>query len=108
MQIKTILHMDKDNEDNFQYQYLKQETQTSAEKNKLMAAFLTNVLENELTERQRICASDFWLNGKKQKEIAHELGLSQSTVCRHIAAAKRKLRHAAKYSPATARAFECF
>ncbi len=87
--------MDKDNEDNFQYQYLKQETQTSAEKNKLMAAFL----------RQRICASDFWLNGKKQKEIARELGLSQSTVCRHIAAAKRKLRHAAKYSPATASAF---
>ena len=80
-------------------------TQTSAEKNKLLAAFLTNVLENELTERQRICASDFWLNGKKQKEIARELGLSQSTVCRHIAAAKRKLRHAAKYSPATASAF---
>ena len=66
------------------------------------------LLENELTERQRVCASDFWLNGKKQKEIARELGLSQSTVCRHIAAAKRKLRHAAKYSPATASAFGCF
>lgn len=105
MQIKTILHMDKHNEDSFQYQHLKQETRTSAEKNKLMAAFLTNVLENELTERQRICASDFWLNGKKQNEIAQELGLSRSTVSRHIAAAKRKLRHAAKYAPTAARAF---
>ena len=44
-------------------------------------------------------------NSPTVREIARELGLSQSTVCRHIAAAKRKLRHAAKYSPATASAF---
>ena len=105
MQTKTILHMNKENEDSFQYQYLKRETNTSADPKKLMAAFLNKVLENELTEKQRICAADFWLNGKKQKLIAQELGLSCSTVCRHIAAAKRKLRHAAKYAPTPVRIF---
>lgn len=105
MQTKTVLHFSKENEDWFQFQSMKHGSHTSAERNRQMAAFLTAAIENELTERQRVCAYGFWLYGKKQNEIAQELGLNCSTVSRHIAAAKRKLRHVAKYSPVQASCF---
>ena len=52
---------------------------------------------NELTERQRICIIDYYFNGKKQKEIAENLGIDSSTVSRHIIKARDKLRHIASY-----------
>ena len=40
-----------------------------------MKKILSMAVLNELTERQRICIVDYYLNGKKEKEIAKELGV---------------------------------
>ena len=40
---------------------------------------------------------DYYFNGKKQKEIAENLGIDSSTVSRHIIKARDKLRHIASY-----------
>lgn len=55
-----------------------------------MKAILKLAVESELTNAQRNCLLAYY-SGKKQKEIAAALGLSPSTVCRHIQNAKRKL-----------------
>ena len=73
-----------------------------------MKKILSMAVLNELTERQRICIVDYYLNGKKEKElhydqrlsvteIAKELGVNSSTVSRHIMKARDKLRHIASY-----------
>ena len=56
-----------------------------------MKKILSMAVLNELTERQRICIVDYYLNGKKEKEIAKELGVNSSTVSRHIMKARDKL-----------------
>lgn len=62
-----------------------------------MRGILMKAVNTELTELQRYCLTERYLNCKKQKDIARELGLNASTVCRHIAAAERKLRNIASY-----------
>ena len=59
--------------------------------------FLKMLIANELTDMQRICATAYWLEGEKQKDIASHLGLHKSTVSRHIKAAKKKLQNVAQY-----------
>lgn len=62
-----------------------------------MKKILSMAVLNELTERQRVCIIDYYFNGKKQKEIAENLGIDSSTVSRHIIKARDKLRHIASY-----------
>lgn len=62
-----------------------------------MKSLLNNAIANELTDRQRVCIIEHYLNGRKEKDIANELGLSPSTVCRHISTAEKKLMHIANY-----------
>ena len=54
-----------------------------------MRQYMYSVIRTELTEQQRKCIMILITEGKKQKEIAAELGLNQSTVSRHLAAARR-------------------
>lgn len=70
---------------------------TNNESRKNMKSFVLKAIDNELTPMQRTCIVEHYLNGKKQKDIAFELNLNCSTVCRHINAAKKKLRHIAMY-----------
>lgn len=70
---------------------------TNNESRKQMKTILSKAITTELTEMQRICIVEYYINDKKQKEIAQELGLNNSTVSRHIAAATRKLRNIASY-----------
>ncbi len=62
-----------------------------------MKKLLDNAIINELTEKQRVCIVEHYLNGKKEKDIAIELGVSPSTVCRHINYAEKKLKRIAFY-----------
>lgn len=55
---------------------------------KSLSAVLPKIIENELTQKQRICLRLFYVNGKTQTEIARELKLSQPTVSRHLSTAK--------------------
>ena len=62
-----------------------------------MKRILLRAMKHELTERQRVCLSKYYLEGLKMKDIACELNLSMSTVSRHIKSAELKLRKVASY-----------
>lgn len=70
---------------------------TNAESRRKMKEIISKAIVTELTDMQRICLTEHYLNDKKQKEIASELGLNASTVSRHIAKARRKLQNIASY-----------
>ena len=55
------------------------------------------IIENELTQRQRICLSYKYVSGKSQQEIASIVKLSQPTVSRHINSAKEIVNNKLKY-----------
>ncbi|MBR1482265.1 MAG: sigma-70 family RNA polymerase sigma factor [Ruminococcus sp.] len=61
-----------------------------------MQMILRKALDGSLTELQRTCLTRYYA-GIPQKLIAQQLGLSNSTVCRHIKAAEKKLRRIADY-----------
>ena len=62
-----------------------------------MKRILSRAIRHELTDRQRECLVLHYLHGMKQRDVARSLGLSASTVSRHISSAERKLRHIAGY-----------
>ncbi len=62
-----------------------------------MKKILLKAISTELTDLQKLCIVEHYLNEKTGKEIADELGVNASTVSRHINAARRKLRNIASY-----------
>lgn len=64
---------------------------------KLMKSLLSRAIAGELTERQRYCLVEYYLNGKKMVDIADSLGLNPSTVSRHISRASIRLKSIAGY-----------
>ena len=67
----------------------------SAERRR-MCKVVTKAMYGSLTKKQLACMLGY-INGKPQKQIAEELNLSESTVSRHIKAAKYKLHKIAYY-----------
>lgn len=57
-----------------------------------MTAFIFKAAKKCLTEKQRQCFFAYYLQNKKQIEIAGELGISKSGVSRHIQKAKVRLQ----------------
>ncbi len=58
------------------------------------------IIEQDLTERQKICIRKSYYEGKTQSEIAEELFLSQPTVSHHIKTAKDIIRNRLYYCDA--------
>ncbi len=56
-----------------------------------MKKMLVKAMNNTLTEKQYLCMTMYFFEGKKMHTIARELGLNPSTVCRHIKASMIKL-----------------
>ena len=56
-----------------------------------MRNMLTHAMTNSLTERQYSCLSMYYFDSMTMKEIGKTLGLHQSTVSRHVHAARVKL-----------------
>lgn len=54
-------------------------------------------IAGELTGLQRYCVTEYFYNNKRQKQIAEELGVAPSTVCRHISRAIARLKNVASY-----------
>lgn len=69
----------------------------SEAKRKAFAHTLPKIMENELTERQRVCIRLKYVNNLTQKEIAKKLGISQPSVSRHIVSAKSIVNDRLKY-----------
>lgn len=68
----------------------------NSEERRRMKRLLRMAVSNGLTEQQKQCLLRYY-SGTKQKDIAAEMGLSPSTVNRHIKAALRRLQNIAQY-----------
>lgn len=62
-----------------------------------MKKILHKAISGELTDKQRYCICEYYLNGRSMKKIATDLNVNPSTVTRHIQSAKRRLRRVAQY-----------
>ncbi|MEE1218843.1 MAG: sigma factor-like helix-turn-helix DNA-binding protein [Ruminococcus sp.] len=72
-------------------------SKTNYKQKQNMKLLLSKAIENELTDNQKKCLIDYYLKGKKEKEIALEMGIAPCTVSRHITAGKKKLKRIASY-----------
>ena len=90
------IFLDDKNTQLFSY-YLSNHGSDNRPERERMKRILSRAIRYELTERQRECIRMYYLEGIKMKDIARSLGLSNSTVSRHISSATRKLRKVASY-----------
>lgn len=96
--LKTkIIHITPNNMNRLFFGTQAQGGHTNEESRNKMKKILYSALQSELTDRQRTCLIEHYLNGKKEKDIALEQNLNPSTVSRHITKAKEKLKHIASY-----------
>lgn len=54
---------------------------------------------NQLPPQQAKCVQMYYLDGAKQEDVAHALGISQPTVCEQLAAARKNIRENLKSDP---------
>ena len=66
-------------------------SESNSEDVKRMKKMLSKAMNSTLTERQYTCLKMYYFDSMTMKEIAKTLGLHQSTVSRHVHAAKVKL-----------------
>lgn len=62
-----------------------------------MKKILSKAINGELTERQKNCIIEYYINGTKMIDIAKKEGISESTVSRHIKSGKKRLQRIAQY-----------
>lgn len=91
MKTKT-LHFNEKNTDIILFENYVNNKGTNNESRNRMKKLLSQAIDRGLTEKQKACIIGYYINGKKQKEIAKELGIDSSTVSRHITVAKKKLK----------------
>ncbi len=96
MQTKIIHFNEKNTNKIFFSQHLMNGSSNSESRRK-MKEILSKAICSELTDIQKYCFVEHYLNNKKGKDIALELGVNQSTVSRHINAARKKLKNIASY-----------
>ena len=60
-------------------------------------AVLRSAISQELTQRQLECVQLYFYEGLTEAAIGKRLGVSKSTVCRHLQKAKRRLGRAVSY-----------
>ncbi len=62
-----------------------------------MLKSLKNIVDGELTERQKKCIWLYYGKTMKMKEIAEEMGIGISSVSRHIKKSKEKIKKTMEY-----------
>lgn len=92
-----IIHFTHENTNKILFSAYNPNGTTNTESRQKMKEIISKAIITELTDMQRLCLTEHYLNDKKQKEIAFELGLNASTVSRHISSARRKLQNIASY-----------
>lgn len=86
--------------DYLNYKYLLSEEESKATqklKTKMLMRIVRDVYNNELTQKQREVFYHVMIKELKQKDVAKLLGLSCSTVSRHLKAALRKFEKGYSY-----------
>ncbi|MBR2176819.1 MAG: sigma-70 family RNA polymerase sigma factor [Clostridia bacterium] len=77
--------------------YLLSDGKETDEKKERMKRILKVGMENELTQRQKECVNSYYLGGVSVKNIAQEMGISTSTVYKHIRKGIAALKKCALY-----------
>ena len=62
-----------------------------------MMDLLMKTVHNELTDQQRFCLIEYYIHGRKMKDIAKTLNVNPSGVSRHIQRAKKRIKHITDY-----------
>lgn len=63
------------------------------------AALVTQAaVETELTEKQQLCVKRHFYDGVSVTSLAEELGVSKSTVSRHLSRAKLRIEKCVRYA----------
>lgn len=70
---------------------------TNAAERRQKLSIVYKAMKNELTPLQFQTLKEYYVNGRKMKDIAEERGVHPSTVTRQIRRAKDKIYHIAKY-----------
>ncbi len=70
---------------------------SNSDKHRLMLKIMRNVIENELTERQRLMIGLYYFKQMNIPEIAEKLGVNRSTVSRTISRGRRNIMEKMKY-----------
>lgn len=86
--------------DYLNFQYFENESLSNEyyqNKTKELSKLVNKVIVTELTEKQRECVMLVKSKGMKQKDVASQLGVSKSTVSRHLKAAQNKFERAYEY-----------
>ncbi len=93
----SVVHIGDDNINTISGIYSKIGNGAEDSEHKMITRVLCRSIKGELTELQRFCLTEYYISGKMQKDIAAELGVSPSTVNRHINRAVKKLKAIASY-----------
>ena len=80
------------NDNILSYEYWSSHGRDNSKEIRRMIKFLINAMDKCLTDSQHTCITMVFFDGKQQKEVAEILGISRSTVSRHIKAGLQKLR----------------
>lgn len=72
-------------------------SETNDSERSRMKKILQKAILDELTDKQRYCLCEYFLNGRNMKSIADDLNVNPSTVTRHIQSAMRRLKRVTKY-----------
>lgn len=79
------------------YEFQKVSSDTNKGEYRKMIMFLRNVMEGELTNRQKMCIDMYYGQMLKMKDIAYRLHIGISSVSRHIKKAKFKIQKTMEY-----------
>ena len=63
----------------------------------LMLQRVRDVMENELTEKQRQAVVGYYIEKKNIVVLAKEAGVNKSTICRTLQRAERRMRRFLRY-----------
>lgn len=72
-------------------------SESNGSQRRLMIKVMRNVIENELSERQRLMITLYYFQKMNIPEIARELGVNRSTVSRTISRGRRNIMEKLKY-----------
>lgn len=75
---------------------------TSGESNKQqlkkIMKFMPEIIENELTEKQKLCVDLYYFKGMTLEEIASAYSVNPATVSRHLKRARTRIGKLLKYA----------
>ena len=80
-----------------EYESMRRLMRQSAEES-TTAGLIAAALQTELTPRQAQMVQLYYLKQHSMREVGNILGVNPSTVCRTLAAARKKLRRCLRYS----------